>query len=193
MAENVPLIGSFMTTTLALRLPGLLEEPSCVHHTSQSRSETDTTCFIPFVWRRILVISIHSMHRSVRSYFLSSLVEGLFHSFGSWSIHFTSSSWRVSTSYPPKLQSLLELSNLIGMANILVVSALPMEMQSLRPRHTQSYQPNRPSRLGNPYHGPAPSPSSSFKGLEKYRIAQSFSRRGLEPQSHHLLLDHRPP
>jgi len=60
-----------------------------------------------------------------------------------------------------------------------------MEMQSLRPRHTQSYQPNRPSRLGNPYHGPAPSPSSSFKGLEKYRIAQSFSRRGLEPQSHH--------
>ena len=60
-----------------------------------------------------------------------------------------------------------------------------MEMQSIRPRHTQSYQPNRPSRLGNPYHGPAPSPSSSFKGLEKYRIAQSFSRRGLEPQSHH--------
>lgn len=91
-----------MTTTLALRLPGLLEEPSSVHHTSQSRSETDTTCFIPFVWRRILVISIHSMHRSVRSYFLSSLVEGLFHSFGSWSIHFTSCSWRVSTSYPPK-------------------------------------------------------------------------------------------
>ena len=121
MAENVPLIGSFMTTTLALRLPGLLEEPSCVHHTSQSRSETDTTCFIPFVWRRILVISIHSMHRSVRSYFFFSLVDGLFHSFGSWSIHFTSSSWRVSTSYPPKLQSLLELSNLIGMANILVV------------------------------------------------------------------------
>lgn len=66
-------------------------------------------------------------------------------------------------------------------------------MQSLRPRHTKSYQPNRPSRLGNPYHGPAPSPSSSFKGLEKYRIAQSFSRRGLEPQSHHQLLDHRPP